>query len=496
MRLVRPMLSSVVGLTAVVLCGLHLSVRLDEVMRSRSLAADRSSSTSRLDERPIPGAFYRVAVGDSPTTLPAAPPGCVWRLALVSHAPCDERTSVSVTRTKTPQPVPTDERQTTSSLPRWRTETRHRVVLPTVRPLGSIPNSPQPLQNPTPTESTESHDPVEFDLAVHDLPADDPRAYVAIRARALSIGGGLRILWDEQAPRTPQTDQLIAAIRRDWTERVRPAISAQFSTEVFGAPVDIVVTPLLGRLRDGQVSLDGMVRTDDLRRDLPRPYSTGRPVIYLRSELRPGNRLTTVLAHEAMHLAVAESRLRHENTSEQELWLSEGLAHVGERIVSPGWSNLDHRLERWSQNPADAPLLLDPRLCPERWRDPGCRGAAYLFTDWATRKHGPGFVEEVSEIPATGIQAVALVLDQPAHELLEEWALACLLVDRPELLADAGVPALTDIPVAWQPRRVRGEGTHEVTGSALLLWELAPDGLWTIAAPANATAVACAVPCR
>lgn len=498
MRHVRPLLSSVVGMTAVVFSALHLSARLDTVAHSVSQAADRSRSNEGQHEPISPGVLYRIAIGNGPATLPAPPAGCIWRVAVVSHARCDERTPVVISRAVSTQSIPPAERGASNRFARWRTERRHRVVLPLIRPFDRTesPGTELPRQDAVTVRSQPSTAPVEFDLAIHDLPADDQRAYVTIRARTLSVEDGLRILWDTQAPPTPQVEQLVAAIRGEWSDRVRPAIAAQFSTEVLREPVDIVLTPLLGQLRDGRVSLDGMVRTDDLRRDLPRPYSAGRPVIYLRSELRPGNRLTTVLAHEAMHLAAAQSRLIHHETSDQELWLSEGLSHFGERLVAPGWSNLDHRLEQWSRNPSDAPLVLDPRFSPERWRDPGCRGAAYLFTDWAARKHGPGFVEAICESPVTGIQAVAVAVDQPAHDLLEEWALACLLVDRPELLEQAGVTPLGELPTAWQPRRLRDEGTHLVTGSAMLLLELSGADRWSVDAAANATAVACPVPVR
>jgi len=485
-------MSLVVGLAAVALSTVHLSTRLAAVSEDaghRDVGLRDESGQQSIDRDLLPGGVYRLDLSEGHAPLPQPPQGCRWRVAVVSHAPCDAIDEVTLEQSTSSTECPGESR-----LSAWRSDRPHRVA----RPVGRMISASRPAHFGTAEfgMAGAKHDRggLEFDLAMRDLPADDPRAYSPIQTDEVLSSSGLRVVLDTQCRTGPESRSLIEAIRAAWFDQVAPAIEAQFTRRVFDAPVTIVLTPALGQLREGKLSLDGMVRPDDLRRELPRPYSAGRPVIYLNSHLRPDRKLVTILAHEAMHLACAQVRLDSSGTVEQELWLNEGLAHLGERITSPDWSNLGERMRIWSQAAHAAPLVLDPDRLPARWRDPGCRGAAYLFTDWAARVHGPGFVEQVCESPDTGLTAVCSLLGQPTPTLLESWSLACLLVGCEPILDSHGIPPLTELPLGFQPRRISDAGTYALAGSAVLLMEVVEGQHWTIRSSGNVSAVACAVP--
>jgi hypothetical protein len=527
MRPIGPTMSLIVGLVAVALSTVHLTTRLSAVSDE---PADLQVATSSAPEL-VSGGIYRLDLSRGKATLPCPPAGSRWRMTLVSHRRCDAEDQVTLSK-KQPATISSKSGQT-SRLGLWRTEFPQRLVKLAARenkprelvrrtsspsrlspidglevrrtgnlspaarlePIGPV-NLPADVGAETPRPRSEPNGRAEFDLAVQDLPADDPRAYVTIRAASIAKAEGVTVYHDIREPTGVTTDRLSQAILRAWRDHVTAAISPQFTRPVFREPIAIVLTPALGQLRGGTLTLDGMLRPDDLRKDLPRPFSAGRPVIWLNSRLQPGDRLETVLAHEAMHLACAETRLEATGTVAQELWLNEGLAHLGERFANPGWSNLADRLRTWSRATHAAPLRLDPEVSPARWRDPGCRAAAYLFTDWAARRHGPGFVEAVCTSPASGMTAVSTLVDESEGALLEAWALACLLVDRPELLEPVGVPHLVELPTALQPVRVATEGTYPVAGSAMLLVELDEAAEWHVTTSDALTAVVCAVPIR
>jgi hypothetical protein len=503
------------GLALVVLglCGWHVTVRSPQWDSIDPPVISVPTLRSTQLVQPLPGELYRAAVttrtasayGDSArAVLPPPPAGCVWRVAITGPGDSTDRSRVTVTPANGSPP------QGAGLFVAHRMSPIHRVS----RPIGRQDAHTVPaFADVAIHESSPRREGPEVDLLVHETAPDDARGYIAVKTYVAAESRLVRVLVDRQLSADDLAPGLVAALVADWTNDVQPTLSRQFETPVLTGRVDLVISPLLSRFR-GAVALDGMVRPDDLRTDQVRPFSAGREVVYLNSRLRPGDALRTVLAHEATHLACLQVRRaalagsigatrgatsgRTAGAITQVPWLTEGLAHCGERLVAPGWSNLQTRLKDWSENTAIAPVWLDAEASPDRWRDPASRAAAFLFTDWLGRRYGPGFCEAVCRSPSDGTDALEPLLGEPATDLLEEFAVACLLSDHPELLTEIGGVPIVDLPAGMRPQRqqVTGREGLELQGSALLLLE--PTGQsagWQIdlVAPVGAAAAVLAI---
>jgi hypothetical protein len=464
------------GLAVLVLglCGWHVSFRSPEADRLNPPVSSVSAPKPASLYQPQPGQPYR-AVVTTRALLPPPPTGCVWRIAVVGPGCCADRSLVTV--------APANGSSTTGA----ETFIAHRIS-PTHRVSRSVGRRDAPKlqasRNASVPDSSFDRDGPEVDLHVHETAPNDPRGYVAVKTYVAAQTPLVRVLVDRQLSTSDLAPGLVEAVVAAWTSEIQPTLARQFELPVLAGRVDLVISPLLSRFR-GTVSLDGMVRPDDLRTDLARPFSAGREVVYLNSRLRPGDTLRTVLAHEATHLACLQVRRATMMSSTgattgaasvaitQAPWLNEGLAHWGERLVAPGWSNLQSRLIAWSENTAVAPVWLDPEISPDRWRDPASRAAAYLFTDWLGRRYGPGFCEAVCRSPTEGVDSLESLLGETPADLLQEFALACLLADRPDLVRQQGGVPLVDLPTVMQPRRqpVTGVANFALDGSAILLLE-------------------------
>ena len=65
------------------------------------------------------------------------------------------------------------------------------------------------------------------------------------------------------------------------------------------------------------------------------------------------------------------------------------------------------------------------------------------------------------------------LLGETPADLLQEFAMACLLADHPDLVRQQGGVPLVDLPTVMQPRRqpVTGVANFALDGSAILLLE-------------------------
>jgi hypothetical protein len=468
------------GLAVVVLglCGWHVSFRSPQADRVNPPVVSVSAPKPASLFQPLPAQLYRAAV-TTRAVLPPPPTGCLWRIAVVGPGCCADRSHVTI--------APSNGSSTTGAetFIAHRISPTHRVS----RPVGRQDAPGLQASGDSSVHDASPHrDGPEVDLHVHETAPNDPRGYVAVKTYVAAQTPLVRVLVDRQLSTSDLAPGLVEAVVAAWTNEVQPTLTRQFESPVLAGRVDLVLSPLLSRFR-GTVPLDGMVRPDDLRTDLARPFSAGREVVYLNSRLRPGDTMRTVLAHEATHLACLQVRratmmelfratpgATSESTSAtttQAPWLNEGLAHWGERLVAPGWSNLQSRLIAWSENTRVAPVWLDPEISPDRWRDPASRAAAYLFTEWLGRRYGPGFCEAVCRSPSDGIDSLEPLLGVTPADLLQEFAMACLLADRPDLVRQLGGVPLVDLPAMMRPRRqpATGVANFALDGSALLLLE-------------------------
>jgi hypothetical protein len=229
-----------------------------------------------------------------------------------------------------------------------------------------------------------------------------------------------------------------------------------------GRPLDVdrdgrftlLFTPWLGRLSDGAVTVSGFVRGSDFYREGEPPYSNRCDMMYLNSDLASGPHLRTVLAHEYAHAVTfcehtAARYLPELPSREEESWLDEALAHVVEDEHGHGWSNLDYRVSAFLSAPERSPLIVPDYFGTGLWRDPGCRGATYLFLRCCADRHGHGLVPRLVRSSLSGVTNLETATQERFPELFRRWSAALLLSGSG---IDAGVSPLT----RFDPRRPLG----------------------------------------
>lgn len=289
---------------------------------------------------------------------------------------------------------------------------------------------------------------------VYHLPATNgdltrPEAWVRITGRPWMCGQWVRVVVDKQVPLAEVDPRLGHAIVDELERRIAVAAQDAWGPSVpwqRGTPLTVLITPWVARASQspaensgalaagpGNGTASGLFRPDDLRGDVPGTMSCGRPVIYVHSGLRPGAHLNAVLAHEFTHYFVCASRLRATGHVRQEDWLNEGLAHLGETQLGAGEANLEHRLAAFRARSANSPLVVVNAAASGRWRDPGCRGAAYLFTRWCAEQYGDRFIPDLAAEPESGASGVARVIGRPFEQLFLEWGAS--LAEREGLAA-------------------------------------------------------------
>ncbi len=316
----------------------------------------------------------------------------------------------------------------------------------------------------------------DFFLHVTDGDLDDPKQYARITARSVACGHRVRVFLDQQLPEGEVPRSRIEDLVRTLETDVIPRIESQF-----GALQDVdhdgrfavVLTPWLSRLQGGRTSIGGMVRSSDFRVDVPPPLGNRGDMLFLNSALPNDAALRDLLSHEVAHAACISQRLKndHGQLSEEEDWLSEALAHMAE----PGWTNLDHRLAAFLEEPSRYPLVVPDYYRAGLWRNPGCRGATFLFTRWCADRHGPNLVRRLVESRASGILNLERATGRTFEDLFREWSLS---------LASGDELASLDLQLAFnrigshgiRPTTIRGETdleqTLSVRGTAFTVIEL------------------------
>ncbi len=316
----------------------------------------------------------------------------------------------------------------------------------------------------------------DFFLHVTDGDLDDPKQYARITARSVACGQRVRVFLDQQLRDGEVPPSRIEELVRRLETDVLPRIESQY-----GALQDVdqdgrftvVLTPWLSRLQGGRTSIGGMVRSSDFRLDVPPPMGNRGDMLFLNSSLPSESALRDLLSHEVAHAACISQRLtnRHGQLSEEEDWLSEALAHLAE----PGWSNLDHRLAAFLEEPSRYPLVVPDYYRAGLWRNPGCRGATFLFTRWCVARHGPELVRRLVESRTSGTLNLERTTGQRFEDLFREWSLSLASGDE---LATSDLQAVLDRfgSRGIRPTPFSGDANHEQTlrvrGTAFTVVEL------------------------
>ncbi len=158
------------------------------------------------------------------------------------------------------------------------------------------------------------------------------------------------------------------------------------------------------------------------------PFGNHADVIYLNAALQPGPALKTLLAHEYTHAVCFSRRLAGTGGSGalpvEEDWLNESIAHVAEKLHHGDWSNLDRRIAVFLASPQRTPLVVRDYYRAGLWRDPGCRGATFLFLQFCVDRFGERILSDLVNGPTAGRSNLERATKTRFAELLRHWAIA------------------------------------------------------------------------
>jgi hypothetical protein len=308
-----------------------------------------------------------------------------------------------------------------------------------------------------------------FDIHVGTGSVDDASNYVRITGRCVAESDSVLVFIDEAQAYDSVTREAATEILHLLENRIIPR-----SRELIGTHADIdgdgklavLLTPVLDRVPAGQTPLGGYVRGSDFRRDMSPPFGNHADVIYVNSRaISPGEHLHALLAHEYTHaVGFSETWRRSADGSavrDEEDWLNEAIAHVAEQLHHAGWSNLDYRIDRYLRAPHAAPLVVPDASRAGLWRDPGCRGASYLFLQWCVDQFGDDLVSKLIHSRRRGRANIEHATGMPFAELYRRWTVA-LCDDVSESSASG-----------YRTLRLRGPlGESVLNGPTAIVWPL------------------------
>jgi hypothetical protein len=162
---------------------------------------------------------------------------------------------------------------------------------------------------------------------------------------------------------------------------------------------------------------------------VPAPFSNHCDMMYLSSALKAGPYLRTVLAHEYTHAvtnSVRASRVPATGPggADEEDWLDEGLAHLGEDLHGFSRANLDYRVSAFLANPERYRLVVQDYYAAVLFRSHGNRGGTYLFLRWCADRYGPELLPALIHSNLRGTANLEAATGTSFAALYREWSLA------------------------------------------------------------------------
>lgn len=273
-----------------------------------------------------------------------------------------------------------------------------------------------------------------FHLPDRDYGLDNPAHYRAVIAHLHTRGRTCQVYLDRAEKRSDLLEQTIVEIVRYFDEELYPWTRKHLGR---AADVDrdgrftILLTPAVGQIQGADRNLQGFVRSTDFLREMSAPFSNGCDMLYLTTGLTPGPHLRTLLAHEFAHAIVfcehALNRPGLHLPRDEENWLNEGLAHLVEALQKQSWTNLDYRISAYLSAPERYRLVVADYFTEKLWRDPGTRGATFLFLQWCHDRHGPDFLNRLVQSPHHGIDNLEIATQKRFVELFRQWSIEQLV---------------------------------------------------------------------
>lgn len=263
---------------------------------------------------------------------------------------------------------------------------------------------------------------------------ENPRQYQALTADLHGTGKHCQVYVDRGDKFLPGLGATVAEIIRVFDDEVQPWASRRLGRVV---DVDrdgrftILLSRWLDKLQNGTVHIDGFVRGSDFLLDMAPPFSNRCDMLYLNANLKPGPHLRTILAHEFTHaVAFCEHALGKyaagQRFQDEESWLSEGLAHLVENLHGFSRTNLEDRIAAFLACPERYPLVLPDYFAAGQWRDPGTRGAAFLFMKSCYDLAGPDLPRRLTQSNLQGIANLEAATQIPFPELFRHAALTLI----------------------------------------------------------------------
>lgn len=273
-----------------------------------------------------------------------------------------------------------------------------------------------------------------FHLLVRDGDVASARNYQAVRATLRAVGERVQVYVDEQ-DLGRVGDPLVADVVSTFDRRVFP-VAAKTYGQVRDVDGDgrftVLLSSWLSRLASGKHSVDGFVRGADLDLELGAPFSNHCDMMYLNAAMEPGPHLRTVIAHEYTH-AVTYTRKSFNGPAgerfglDEEGWLDEALAHLGEDLHHFSRSNLDYRISAYLSRPEAYRLIVEDYYSADLFRSHGNRGGTYLFLRWCADRYGPMLLPALVRSSRRGTDNLEAATGLTFPALYRRWTTALFL---------------------------------------------------------------------
>jgi hypothetical protein len=270
-----------------------------------------------------------------------------------------------------------------------------------------------------------------FHLLARDGDAASASNYLRIRGHLKAVGKRVQVYVDEADVARVGND-LARDLVATFDDQVFPVAARTIgqASDIDGdGRFSILVSSWLERLAGGRYAVDGFVRGADLDPSLEAPFSNRCDMMYLNASLRPGPYLRTIVAHEYTHAVTYSAKSftgpRGERLGpDEEGWLDEAYAHLGEDLHGFSRANLDYRLSAFLSDPSRYRLVVDDYFTADLFRSHGNRGSTYLFLRWCADRYGPGLLPTLLRSSRRGVANLEAATGARFADLYRQWSIA------------------------------------------------------------------------
>lgn len=270
-----------------------------------------------------------------------------------------------------------------------------------------------------------------FHVLARDGDVASASNYLPIQGVLRAVGQRIQVYVD--APDVPQvSDDVLRDLVATFDGHVFPVAARTIgqARDVDGdGRFTVLLSSWLRRLAGGRYAVDGFVRGADLDPSFGAPFSNRCDMMYLNAALRAGPYLRTVVAHEYTH-AVTYSAKTFTGPAGERLgmdedgWLDEALAHLGEDLHGFSRANLDYRISAFLSDPSRYQLVVNDYYLADLFRSHGNRGSTYLFLRWCADRFGDGLLPALIRSNRRGIANLEAATGTRFADLYRQWAIA------------------------------------------------------------------------